>query len=336
MKKHFRRIIKKTADIIEEKPYDILKRICKNKFPNHSEKRIDAYLNLFIDNPPKENCSLHKQFYEKNEKDIFKKNNIICYMLNFLDCETLMRYKNCSKIDYEVVSMYINRILYNLPFKNESVKTNIEYWSNVINYFFCRCGFLKPLDRKVHCPSVVNALEANSSFCVITDDSIHSTIFISVDYLNEKLISCCNHFKPLPHTCDPSKEIQGTKTLNTQEITLLEFIEEYYKRLYINDDELIWHLNAYRKSKQFLTLLLFEYLKRMNNIVKKYNGKAIFKKTEYLVNCGHHITHRIWLQIFYEFGSEANNEKKKKKMETIKDETSTLYLTIADHYKWDA
>lgn len=334
-KKYTRKLLTQKQNVVEDEPYTVLKRICKIKFPNHSENRICAYLNVIIDDPPKENCSLHKKFYEKNENNIFKKHNIICYMLHFIDCDTLMKYKNCSKIDYEIVSLYLKKILYNLPFQHEGAKTNFQHWSNVVSHFFYRCGSLKPLDRNVHCPSVVQALQQNSSFCVITDDSMHSTVFISLDYLNEKLISRCDHFKPLPHTCDPAKEIQGIKNVKSQEITLTDFVEEYYKRLQINDDEIIWNIYGFRKSKKLLALLFLEYLKCMNHVIKKYNGSSVFKKTEYLVNCGHHITHRIWIQIFYEYKSQCS-EKKKKKEEIANDEMSTLYLTIADHYKWDA
>lgn len=55
----------------------------------------------------------------------------------------------------------------------------------------------------------------------------------------------------------------------------------------------------------------------MLTVLNKYNGKCIFKKTEYLVNCGHHITHRIWIQMFYEYGFESVDADTKKKYEKL-------------------
>ncbi|CRG97333.1 conserved Plasmodium protein, unknown function [Plasmodium gallinaceum] len=336
-KKYMKVQNKAFTEIKVENSLNILKEIVKNKFSKYSDEKIDLYLKEIINNPPKENCSLHKKFFKKNEKNIYIKHNIISYILNFMDCKTLMKFKECSKIDNEIVSLYLRKILYTLPFKDEEIKTNIQYWRNVVNYFFYKCGTLIPIDRSNY-PIILNALEQNKSFCVITKNSMNSNIFISLDYLNEKLISSCNHNNPLPHTCDTKNEICGVKNLKTEEISMIDFIEEYYKRLRINDDELIWNLCSFRKSSDFLTLLLLEYLKCMSNVVKKYNGKCTFKKTEYFVNCGHHITHRIWIQVFYEYGYESIDFKKKKKNENIDEdnENRTLYLTIADHYKWDA
>ncbi|CRG99180.1 conserved Plasmodium protein, unknown function [Plasmodium relictum] len=337
-KKYMRAQNKASQEKKEENSLNILKEIVKNKFSNYSDEKIDIYLKEIINDPPKENCSLHKKLFEKDEKRIYIKHNLISYIFNFIDCKTLMKFKECSKIDNEIVSLYLRKILYTLPFRDEDIITNIQYWKNVVNYFFYTCGTLIPIDRSNY-PTILKALEQNKSFCVITKDSMNSNIFISLDYLNEKLISSCNHNNPLPHTCDPKNEICGVKNLKTEEISMIDFIEEYYKRLRINDDELIWNSFYFHKSSEFLTLLFLEYLKCLSTVVKKYNGKCTFKKTEYFVNCGHHITHRIWIQIFLEYGYESTDIKKKKKNENNIEEdceNRTLYLTIADHFKWDA
>ncbi|SBT71861.1 conserved Plasmodium protein, unknown function [Plasmodium malariae] len=348
-----------------------IKDIVKSIFPRRSDEYIDVYLKEIMSNPPKENCHLHKKLFQRNDKNMFVKHNIISYVLNFVDCKTLMKFKECSKIDNEIVSLYLRKILYSLSFKDQEIKTNIHYWKNVIDYFFFKSGKLKPIDRTLY-PLVLKELEKNKSFCAITKDSMESTIFISLDYFNENLISCCNHTNPLPHTCIPTNEIQGIKQYKTENITMVDFVQEYYKRLTIIDDELMWSVCYFRKSTQFLSLLLLEYIKCMMLVLNKYKGSCIFKKTEYLVNCGHHITHRIWIQLFYEYGNELvdvqekRKKKKKKKRNAQNDHkvsaapafdadyggendndndyadddstnnNRTLYLTIADHYKWDA
>ncbi|SBT32988.1 conserved Plasmodium protein, unknown function [Plasmodium ovale wallikeri] len=300
------------------------------------------------ENPPPENCSLHDTLFQRNEKNIFVKHNLISYILNFVDCKTLIKFKECSKIDNEMVSLYLRKILYTLSFKDNEIKTNIHYWRNVVDYFFFKSGNLKPIERSKY-PMIVNELEKNKSFCTITKDSMDSNIFISLDYFNENLISSCNHNNPLPHTCNSKNKINGITHFKCDKITIVDFIEEYYKRLTINDDELMWNVCNFRKSPEFLTLLLFEYLKCMLSVLNKYSGICLFKKTEYMVNCGHHISHRIWIQMFYEYGHDsANMDKKKKNKQNVHNTDNvgdhenddnnnrTLYLTIADHYKWDA
>ncbi|SOV23041.1 conserved Plasmodium protein, unknown function [Plasmodium sp. DRC-Itaito] len=325
----------------EESSFNKIKEIVKEKFPKSSDQKIELYLKEIINEAPQENCSLHKILFVRNEQNIFIKHNLISYLFNFIDCKTLLKLKGCSKIDSEVVSMYYRKILYTLSFKDDNIKTNIHYWNNVINYFFYRCANLKPINR-MNYPTVLKNLEQNKNFCVITPESMDSCIYISSDYFKENLITSCTHKKPLPHTCNVKNEISGIKTLKTQQIELNEFIQEYYKRLTINDDEIMWNVCYFRKSKEFLTILLLEFLKSMLTVLNKYNGKCIFKKTEYLVNCGHHITHRIWIQMFYEYGFESVDADKKKniKNDSITQQEDgnnrTLYLTIADHYKWDA
>ncbi|ANQ06962.1 Uncharacterized protein PCOAH_00013870 [Plasmodium coatneyi] len=337
-----------------------VREIVKRKFPKRAEGKIDLYLKEIIGNPPPENCALHKTLYQRNQANLFVKHNLISYLLNFVDNKTLMKLKECSKIDNEVVSLYLRKILHTLSFKDDEIKANIHYWRNVVNYFFCKTGTLKPLDRRNYQP-VTKEFEKNKSFCVITEDSMDSKIYVSLDYFNEKLIKSCTHKNPLPHTCDLTNVPKGVEVLlKSEKISIVDFVEEYYKRLIVNDDELMWHICHFRKSRKFLTLLLLEYLKCMIHVLDKYNGNCVFKKTEYLVNCGHHITHRIWIQMFYDYGYETVTNKKeekadvnrgqkttggfpkrdstKQKNEAQSDNTinKTLYLTIADHFKWDA
>ncbi|SCP03949.1 conserved Plasmodium protein, unknown function [Plasmodium ovale] len=332
-----------------ENALNLIREIVKSKFPKRSDEQIDLYLKELTKDPPRENCSLHDTLFQRNEKKMFVKHNLISYILNFVDCKTLIKFKECSKIDNEMVSLYLRKILYTLSFKDNEIKTNIHYWRNVVDYFFFKSGNLKPIERSKY-PMIANELEKNKSFCTITKDSMDSNIFISLDYFNENLISSCNHNNPLPHTCNSKNKINGITHFKTDKITIVDFIEEYYKRLTINDDELMWNVCNFRKSPEFLTLLLFEYLKCMLSVLNKYSGICLFKKTEYMVNCGHHISHRIWIQMFYEYGHDsANMEKKKKKIkqnihntdnagdhENDDNNNRTLYLTIADHYKWDA
>ncbi|GAW80018.1 hypothetical protein, conserved [Plasmodium gonderi] len=359
-KKKYLGINRKFQDDEKEEQENALKtirEIIKKKFPKRIDEKIDLYLKEVINNPPQENCALHKNLFQRNEKNMFVKHNIISYLLNFVDIKSLMKLKECSKIDNEVVSLYLRKILHTLSFKDDEIKANIHYWRNVVNYFFCKTGTLKPIDRMGY-EKVFNAFEKNKSFCVITNDSMDSNVHISLDYFNENFITSCTHQNPLPHTCDLSKEIKAKdRYLKTEHISVIDFVEEYYKRLSVNDDELMWHICYFRKSREFLTLLLLEYLKCMLHILHKYSGKCTFKKTEYLVNCGHHITHRIWIQMFYEYGYESAENQKKTKEEknavftmkynsnkqknndlSLEDNTNnkTLYLTIADHFKWDA
>ncbi|VWU51172.1 conserved protein, unknown function [Hepatocystis sp. ex Piliocolobus tephrosceles] len=367
----------------KEKAINLLKNIIKNEYPKRSDKQIDLYLTEIINDPPKENCLLHKIFYQKDEqKDLFIKHNIICYLLNFMDNQTLMKLKECSHIDNIIVSLYLRKILYSLPFKDGDIKVNINYWKNVVNYFFVKACILKPINRNNY-SLITNELEKNQSFCVINKESMVSKIFISVDYFNTNNITCCNHNNPLPHTCDPKNKIEGISYFKTENITMIDFIKEYYQRIKIIDDEIIWNTCYFRKSPEFLTLLLLEYFKCMASVVHNYNGNFIFSKTEYMVNCGYQMYHRIWLQIFYEYGQESvhktnvlqKNEKNKyiqasefnknngvpnfdkfgnkTNINTVENNTSannknvkkispnsshykTLYLTIADHYRWDA
>ncbi|SBT76149.1 conserved Plasmodium protein, unknown function [Plasmodium ovale] len=331
-----------------EDALNLIREIVRSKFPKRSDEQIDLYLKELAKNPPPENCSLHDTLFQRNEKNIFVKHNLISYILNFVDCKTLIKFKECSKIDNEMVSLYLRKILYTLSFKDNEIKTNIHYWRNVVDYFFFKSGNLKPIERSKY-PMIVNELEKNKSFCTITKDSMDSNIFISLDYFNENLISSCNHNNPLPHTCNSKNKINGITHFKCDKITIVDFIEEYYKRLTINDDELMWNVCNFRKSPEFLTLLLFEYLKCMLSVLNKYSGICLFKKTEYMVNCGHHISHRIWIQMFYEYGHDsANMDKKKKNKQNVHNTDNvgdhenddnnnrTLYLTIADHYKWDA
>ncbi|SCO66256.1 conserved Plasmodium protein, unknown function [Plasmodium vivax] len=337
-----------------------VREIVKRKFPKRAEGKIDLYLREVIANPPPENCALHKTLFQRNQANLFVKHNLISYLLNFVDNNTLMKLKECSKIDSQVVSLYLRKILHTLSFKDDEIKANIHYWRNVVNYFFCKTGTLKPLDRRTYQP-VSNEFEKNKSFCVITEDAMDAKVYISLDHFSEKLISSCTHRNPLPHTCDPTRVLNGVEVLlKSENISLIDFVEEYYKRLTVNDDELMWHICHFRKSPKFLTLLLLEYLKCMLRVLHKYNGNCVFKKTEYLVNCGHHITHRIWIQMFYDYGYEMVVNKKEDKadvnrgsrttggipkQDTTKQKNEahtdsainkTLYLTIADHFKWDA
>ncbi|CAD2087121.1 conserved Plasmodium protein, unknown function [Plasmodium vinckei lentum] len=345
---------KKETDKDRENALNTINEIVKNKFSKYSEDHINLYMKEIIANPPQEKCSLHNVFFQRDEKKMFIKHNLISYILNFMDFQTLIRFKECSKIDNEVVSLYLRKILYSLSFKDNEIKTNIHYWKNVTNYFFLKTGTLRPIDRTNY-SLVLNELEKNKSFCIITKDSMTSNIFISLDYFTENLIKTCNHNNPLPHTCDDQNEIKGTVYFKSEKITLTQFISEYYKRLKINDDELMWNLFHFRKHPEFLSLLFLEYIKCMLSVLSKYNGSCTFKKTEYLVNSGHHISHRIWIQMFYEYGYEPTKEKNKVTQKggpqenrpkntklssplntTNNNNNRTLYLTIADHYKWDA
>ncbi|GAB65529.1 hypothetical protein PCYB_062610 [Plasmodium cynomolgi strain B] len=362
-KKRYLRANRKSQDeekVERENALKTVREIIKRKFPKRAEGKIDLYLKEIIGNPPPENCALHKTLYQRNQANLFVKHNLISYLLNFVDNKTLMKLKECSKIDNQVVSLYLRKILHTLSFKDDEIKTNIHYWRNVINYFFCKTGTLKPVDRRNYQP-VTKEFEKNKSFCVISEDSMDSKVYISLDYFTEKLITSCTHKNPLPHTCDLTNVPKGVEVLlKSEKISIIDFVEEYYKRLIVNDDELMWHICHFRKSRKFLTLLLLEYLKCMLRVLEKYNGSCIFKKTEYLVNCGHHITHRIWIQMFYDYGYEtlANQKEEKgdvnrgqrttggvpkhvstkQKNEEQRDSTinKTLYLTIADHFKWDA
>lgn len=321
----------KTPTVILEE----LKNICKEKFTKYSDERIKEYIREIAKDPPKENCSLHKILFKKNEKDIYVNHNIISYMLDYFDSKTLMTLKECSKLDSEIVSLYLRKLLYALPFKEgeEEFKTNICYWSKVINHFFRRCGRLTPVER-INNPLIINALKHMPFCCCNKNDFTNLNIYVSLDYLNEQLITYADDKKPQAHTSNPQNEWQGEKNLKTQEITIIEFIEEYYKRLVIDEDELIWNVCGFRKSKVFLSLLFLEYLKCLDHIVKKYHGKRLFKKTEYFVNTGLDIRHRIWIQAFYEYTSE-HGTKQKKDNENF-EEKQTLYLTIADHFLWNS
>ncbi|CXI11007.1 conserved Plasmodium protein, unknown function [Plasmodium berghei] len=342
---------KKDDDKDRENALNTINEIVKNKFSKYSEEHINLYMKEILANPPQEKCSLHDIFFQKNEKKMFIKHNLISYILNFMDFQTLMRFKECSKIDNEVVSLYLRKKLYSLSFKDNEIKTNIHYWKNVINFFFFKAGTLRPIDRTNY-SLIFNELEKNKSFCIITKNSMTSNIFISLDYFAANLIKTCNHNNPLPHTCNVRNEIQGITYFKSKNITLTQFISEYYKRLQINDDELMWNLFHFRRRPEFLSLLFLEYIKCMLSILNKYNGSCIFKKTEYLVNSGHHISHRVWIQMFYEYGYEPTKEKNKVTQKATLQESRlrnsqispslgnnnnrTLYLTIADHYKWDA
>ncbi|EUD66167.1 hypothetical protein C922_03362 [Plasmodium inui San Antonio 1] len=362
-KKRYLRASRKSQDegqAERESALETVREIIKRKFPKRAEGKIELYLKEIIGNPPPENCALHKTLYQRNGAKLFVKHNLISYLLHFVDNKTLMKLKECSKIDNEVVSLYLRKILHTLSFKDDEIKANIHYWRNVVNYFFCKTGTLKPVDRRNYQP-VTKEFEKNKSFCVITEDSMDSKVYISLDYFNEKQITSCTHKNPLPHTCDVMNVPNGVEVLlKSENISIIDFVEEYYKRLIVHEDELMWHICNFRKSRKFLTLLFLEYLKCMLHVLEKYNGNCVFKKTEYLVNCGHHITHRIWIQMFYDYGYETvgnrkeekgdmnrgqrttggfpkqDSTKQKNQVQTDSTMNKTLYLTIADHFKWDA
>lgn len=108
-------------------------------------------------------------------------------------------------------------------------------------------------------------------------------------------------------------------------ITLNDFIVEYGKRLEVKDPfSPVWGVPSTMVTPAYVCLLLKMTLETIVRCIKKHEGLFECRRTEYIANAIHHITHRIWLQVSlqwdFRFGQNAQN---------------SLYLNIADHFTWD-
>jgi hypothetical protein len=141
-------------------------------------------------------------------------------------------------------------------------------------------------------------------------------------------------------------------------------------------DELLWiNVSNFSQfyphlSLCFLGLLMETFLIGIEKVVAELNGNVVYRRTEYIANGGHFLVHRIWIQIVvtvYERQEKQQQEQealskkvlynknvviKKKFLSATQrrlqlsssqsqnnkatNDVSMLYLTIIDHFQWDA
>ncbi|GIX61325.1 F-box protein [Babesia caballi] len=149
--------------------------------------------------------------------------------------------------------------------------------------------------------------------------------YVSFDCIKPHYIVYCDHMKPMAHTCAANRAIDCDNKAITKLITLNEFIVEYCRRLEVQDpNSPAWGVPASMVAPAYVALMLKVTLETIAQCIKKHSGLVEYRRTEYTANATHHITHRIWLQLSlkwdFRFGEDAQN---------------SLFLNVADHFRWD-
>ncbi|SIO73709.1 conserved Plasmodium protein, unknown function [Babesia microti strain RI] len=293
-----------------------------------------------IDNPL---CVLHKIYELTRERDLteklFKNQSIdiyhegICCILSYLDVHSLISFSLCSKDINKGVKSYLTKSLYDLPFYRLPISSNMNYWLNFIDFFFHQVGDIKPIDRTKY-PLTAEMLKSNNQLFPITADGMVTHINITIDHLKPHFIVYCNHTNPQAHACSSELKIEGYSKATTKDISVSDFVTEYSTRLEVKSNCPF--------SKLKLCMLLKQWLECMIMAIEKGNGICEIKLTEYVVNPKHQLIHRVWVQIFCKWGIEPNanvndtNAKYNKGKDHDAEAQHSLYLTIADHFKWSS
>ncbi|KAK1445049.1 hypothetical protein BgAZ_109550 [Babesia gibsoni] len=320
------------SKIVELTGEALLKQVVDELFTIDQElSNVDAEIlreQLFAiaDNPPPVPPSPFLSVIMKDgQNDIrFEHHDIQAVIFSYLDVRNLLKLSQVSQVCKEAVDIYIMKSAYRLPLHSGSLCSNMQYWRQIIEFFFTEMVILKPISRSNYNP-IQSQLRLNKTIFPINDESMKSHTYVSFDFIKPHYIVYCDHMKPMSHTCSADKAIDCDNKATSKPITLNEFIVEYCKRLEVKDtSSSTWGVPSTMVTPAYVCMLLKMTLQTIAKCINKHEGLVEYRRTEYIANATHHITHRIWLQLSlqwdFRFGQNAQN---------------SLYLNIADHFTWD-
>lgn len=274
------------------------------------------------ENPP--SSPLQVVLLEKCDDGVtFKHHDVLSTMFSYLDMRSLTAFSEASKLCREAVNAYARKAVYNLPLHRRSICSNLNYWRQTID-FFTNMVIVRPISRSNYTP-IQSQLRMNKSIFPINKEAMKSHIYVSFDYIKPHYIVYCDHMKPMAHTCAASRALDCDNKAVSRLLTLNEFIAEYGKRIEVKDAySPAWGVPASMVTPAYVCFLFKMTLDTIGKCITKHAGLVEYRRTEYTANATHHITHRIWLQASFHwdfrFGENAQN---------------SLYLNIADHFRWD-
>lgn len=196
---------------------------------------------------------------------------------------------------------------------------------HIVRFFFGSGVRLRPLDRLRYKMTQQALTTANRLLPVCLSDC-HASLYVSLDALSHDMISSVDAEKPLPHLWRKNRGKAGALgKLASQEISLLQFIEEYKMRAEVQDDDLVWQQPLDGVDVHAAGVLLQHLLKTLTATVERLHGQCFFRRTEYLLNTDIQVFHRIWLQCNIHWGGKLESPGSMKR----------LHFTVADNFRWE-